>query len=224
MAKLVLMAEETVLGHYFLAKNRFTIGRQPDSDLVLDVVGVSKQHAAVFTLGNDQIIEDLQSTNGTYVNGSRVSKHILQNDDVIVISDYALKYVNAKAIPDMDFDKTLYMQGLNGVGKMHGEDSTLGIDTPAARAGGQLVAPGAIEPIEAHNQQRIVLDKVLTPLGADGQRMVLHRRRNAFYAVYVTGRQPGTVNGQPVKNEPYQLRNGDIIEISGLRYRFLANA
>lgn len=224
MAKLVLMSEETVLGHYFLAKNRFTIGRQPDSDLVLDVVGVSKQHAAVFTLGNDQILEDLQSTNGTYVNGERVAKHILQNDDLIVISDYALKYINAKATPDMDFDKTMYMQGLNGVGKMHGEDSTLGMETPSARLAGQLVPVAMIEPIDAHKSEKIVLDKVLTPIGSEGDRLVLHRRRNAFYAVHVTGRKPGTVNGQSIKNEPYQLRNGDIIEVSGLRFRFLPGA
>lgn len=222
MAKLVLMSEETVLGHYFLAKNRFTIGRQPDSDLVLDVVGVSKQHAAVFTLGNDQILEDLQSTNGTYVNGERVAKHILQNDDVIVISDYALKYINAKASPDMDFDKTMYMQGLNGVGKTRGADSTLGMETPAARFGGQLVPVAMIEPIGMADSAKIALDKVLTPLGADGDRMVLHRRRNAFYAVHVTGKRPGTVNGQSIKTEPYQLRNGDIIEVTHLRFRFIA--
>lgn len=222
MAKLVLMSEETVLGHYFLAKNRFTIGRQPDSDLVLDVVGVSKQHAAVFTLGNDQILEDLQSTNGTYVNGERVAKHILQNDDVIVISDYALKYINAKATPDMDFDKTMYMQGLNGVGKMRGEDSTLGMETPAARFGEQLVPVAMIEPIGTPDSTKITLDKVLTPVGEDGDRMVLHRRRNAFYAVHVTGKRPGTVNGQSIKTEPYQLRHGDIIEVASLRFRFIA--
>lgn len=221
MAKLVLMSDQTVLGHYFLAKNRFTIGRQMDSDLVIDVVGVSKQHAAVFTLGNDQILEDLQSTNGTYVNGQRVAKHILQNDDVIVISDYSLKYINAKATPDMDFDKTMYMQGLNGVGRVQG-DSTLGTETPSARFGEQLVPAGYIEPIDAHRTEKIVLNKVLTPLGVDGDRLVLHRRRNAFYAVHVTGRNPGTVNGQSIKLEPYQLRNGDIIEISSLRFRFLA--
>lgn len=224
MAKLVLMSEETVLGHYFLAKNRFTIGRQPDSDLVLDVVGVSKQHAAVFTLGNDQILEDLQSTNGTYVNGERVAKHILQNDDVIVISDYALKYINGRATPDMDFDKTMYMQGLNGVGKVQVDNSTLGTETPSARSGEQLVPIAAIESINEHEPEKIVLNKVLTPVGADGERLVFHRRRNAFYAVHVSGRKPGTVNGQSVKTVPQQLRNGDIIEVSGLRFRFLSDA
>lgn len=220
MAKLVLMSEQTVLGHYFLAKNRFTIGRQPDSDLVLDVVGVSKQHAAVFTLGNDQILEDLQSTNGTYVNGERVAKHILQNDDVIVISDYALRYINAKAMPDMDFDKTMFMQGLNGTGRIQG-DVTSGMEAPAARGVVQLAPAAMIEPIDAHRSEKIVLNKVLTPIGLDGERVVLHRRRNAFYAVHVTGRKTITVNGQAFKSEPYQLRNGDIIEVAGLRFRFL---
>ena len=113
MAKIVLSMNGTVLGNYFLETDRFIIGRKKDTQIHLNDQGVSKEHAVILTVGNDQILEDLNSTNGTQVNGKKVEKHILQNGDVIEIGRYNLKYINQKAIPDMDFDKTLMMPVLD---------------------------------------------------------------------------------------------------------------
>ena len=107
MAKLVLSMNGSVLGNYFLEKERFTFGRKPTCDIHINDQGVSKEHAVILTLGNDQILEDLGSTNGTLVNGEKVQRHILQNGDVIEVGRYKLRFVNAKATPDIDFDKTL---------------------------------------------------------------------------------------------------------------------
>ena len=82
-AKLVLSLNASVLGEYGLEKERITIGRKPDNDIQVDNLAVSGQHAAIITILNDSFLEDLDSTNGTFVNGKLIKKHALKNGDVI---------------------------------------------------------------------------------------------------------------------------------------------
>jgi pSer/pThr/pTyr-binding forkhead associated (FHA) protein len=93
MAKLILSFENTVLKTFKLDKERVTIGRRPDNDIHIDNLGVSGQHAVVTTLLNDSVLEDLNSTNGTLVNGQPVTKHLLQDNDVIEVGKHKLKFV-----------------------------------------------------------------------------------------------------------------------------------
>jgi pSer/pThr/pTyr-binding forkhead associated (FHA) protein len=78
MAKLVLSTNGTILDQCFIAKDRTTIGRDADSDLVIDDPVVSRAHAAIITVGNDQTVEDLGAANGTLVNGKRITRHLLE--------------------------------------------------------------------------------------------------------------------------------------------------
>src|SRR6185295_12640241 len=97
-----------------LTKERTTIGRKPHNDIVIDNLAVSGDHAVIVTIMNDCILEDLGSTNGTLVNGVLAKKHILQNNDVIELGKYKLKFlgVAAAAIPTpvpepADYEKTM---------------------------------------------------------------------------------------------------------------------
>ena len=83
-AKLVLSLNSSVLGEFSLEKERLTIGRRPDNDIQVDNLAVSGQHAAVITILNDSFLEDLDSTNGTYVNGKLIKKHALRDGDVVI--------------------------------------------------------------------------------------------------------------------------------------------
>jgi len=94
MAKLILSMDNLVLKEIALNKERTTIGRKPSNDIQIDNLAVSGEHAAIVTILNDSFLEDLGSTNGTFVNGNMVKKHFLQNNDVIELGKYKLKYIS----------------------------------------------------------------------------------------------------------------------------------
>jgi pSer/pThr/pTyr-binding forkhead associated (FHA) protein len=112
MAKLILSMDGLILKEYTLAKERTTIGRKPHNDIQIDNLAVSGEHAVVVSILNDSFLEDLGSTNGTLVNGQPIKKHFLQNNDVIELGKYKLKYIHeqtgqAKAA---DFEKTMVLR------------------------------------------------------------------------------------------------------------------
>lgn len=112
MAKLILSVDGTVLKEITLTKERTTLGRKPHNDIQVDNLAVSGEHAAIITILNDSFIEDLNSTNGTLVNGKPIKKHFLQNNDVIEIGKHKLKYFNdAPALATAgDFEKTMIIR------------------------------------------------------------------------------------------------------------------
>jgi hypothetical protein len=116
MAKLILSLEGSVIREIPLDKERITIGRKAQNDIQIENLAVSGEHACIVTILNDSFLEDLGSTNGTVVNGNQIKKHILQNNDVIEIGKYKMKYVMeaaaAAAAPAAaeDFEKTMVMR------------------------------------------------------------------------------------------------------------------
>src|SRR3954462_7676809 len=94
MAKLIYSLDGAFLGEYPIEKERMTIGRRATNDIHIDNLGVSGEHASILTIGNDSFLEDLDSTNGTLVNGKPIKKHVLQHADVIEFGKFQLKYVN----------------------------------------------------------------------------------------------------------------------------------
>ena len=112
MAKLILSLDGMVLREYPLSKERTTIGRKPHNDIAIDNLAVSGEHAMIMTILNDSFLEDLGSTNGTLVNGQPIKKHFLQNNDVIELGKYKLKYM-AEGAPQQaspDFEKTMVLR------------------------------------------------------------------------------------------------------------------
>ena len=93
MAKLILSMDGLVLKEIPLDKERMTIGRKASNDIQIDNLAISGEHAAVVTILSDSFLEDLNSTNGTLVNGQSVKKHFLKNGDVIELGKYKLEYV-----------------------------------------------------------------------------------------------------------------------------------
>jgi pSer/pThr/pTyr-binding forkhead associated (FHA) protein len=118
MAKLILSMDGLVLKEIPLAKERTTIGRKPHNDIQIDNLAVSGEHAVIVTILNDSFLEDLGSTNGTVVNGNAIKKHFLQNNDIIELGKYKLKFVGeaapaagaAPAGEKADFEKTMVLR------------------------------------------------------------------------------------------------------------------
>jgi predicted component of type VI protein secretion system len=118
MAKLILSLEGSVIREIPLDKERITIGRRPQNDIQIENLAVSGEHACVVTILNDSFLEDLGSTNGTLVNGNPIKKHILQNNDVVEIGKYKMKYVVEAAAAGQaaqdDFERTMVMKSIPG--------------------------------------------------------------------------------------------------------------
>jgi pSer/pThr/pTyr-binding forkhead associated (FHA) protein len=114
MAKLILSMDGLVLKEIPLTKERTTLGRKPHNDIQIDNLAVSGEHAVIVTILNDSFLEDLGSTNGTVVNGNPVKKHFLQNNDVIELGKYKLKFIGdaapAAAGEKADFEKTMVLR------------------------------------------------------------------------------------------------------------------
>ncbi|MBT8107164.1 MAG: FHA domain-containing protein [Gammaproteobacteria bacterium] len=109
MARLILSLDNQVLAEYNMTKERYTIGRLPDNDVRIDNPAVSGHHSLIINILNDSFLEDLNSTNGTYVNGKLIKKHALQHGDVITIGHHQLRFSDQEA-PQQEqdeFEKTM---------------------------------------------------------------------------------------------------------------------
>src|SRR5688572_28714532 len=116
MAKLIMSLDGSIIREIALDKERVTIGRKPTNDVQIENLAVSGEHARVVTILNDSFLEDMDSTNGTLVNGTPIKKHILQNNDLIEIGKYKLKFIaegpvpHAAAAPPEDMERTMLLR------------------------------------------------------------------------------------------------------------------
>ena len=144
MAKLILSMETTMLKEIPLNKERTTIGRKPHNDIQIDNLAISGEHAVVITILNDSFLEDLGSTNGTFVNGQSVKKHFLKNGDTIELGKYRLKYVSElpQQTSNADFEKTMILRP-GAAQKPVPEPAAAATPPPAAAAAVPSAAPVA---------------------------------------------------------------------------------
>jgi pSer/pThr/pTyr-binding forkhead associated (FHA) protein len=109
MARLILSLDNQVLAEYNMTKERYTVGRLPDNDVRIDNPAVSGHHSLIINILNDSFLEDLNSTNGTYVNGKLIKKHALQHGDVITIGHHQLRFSDQQEpqAEQDEFEKTM---------------------------------------------------------------------------------------------------------------------
>ena len=233
MAKLVLSFNDEVVKEYELDKELITIGRKPDNDIHIENLATSSKHAKVITILNDSFIEDLDSTNGIYINGNKITKHALQNGENINIGNHELKYVNANTESDeSEFEKNMnirpheeVMQETEGADK-HIEKSTGKISANFASAGTTTSGPGPakLQLISGTNAgKELQLSKILTTLGKTGvQSAAITRRQTGYFLIAVDAgkdkKRPMVNNTEIGKQQP--LADGDVIEVAGVQMRF----
>jgi pSer/pThr/pTyr-binding forkhead associated (FHA) protein len=91
MSKLMLQFDGVVLKEFAIGTS-VTIGRLPDNTVIIENPAVSGHHARVYRDGDAVILEDLESTNGTFVNDQHVTRHTLQHGDVVLVGKHKLLY------------------------------------------------------------------------------------------------------------------------------------
>src|ERR1700693_4035275 len=173
MARLVLSLDGQVMAEYNMNKERYTIGRLPDNDIRIDNAAVSGHHSLIINILNDSFLEDLNSTNGTYVNGKLIKKHALQHGDVITVGRHQLRFVDSATEGDQDeFAQTMILSR-----------SDLPGNAPYAPANGQTAraAPPMAAKIQVLNGsfagREVALSKALTTLGQPGVQVIAITRR-----------------------------------------------
>lgn len=245
MATLILSLDGDILQELELNKPRITIGRRPYNDIAIDNLAVSGEHAAVVQVGNDWVLEDSGSTNGTVLNGTQTEKHLLKDNDLIEIGKFHIKFVAGKTHQDTDFEKTMLIRS-PFAGKSIGGDTqaapvvanpaepfptTFSPEMPAPHAAPEPPAAPAA-PAQPHAALRVLtgkqagsqipLTKPLTSIGKkDVQVAVITHRPSGYFLNHVQGDRTPAINSIPISDKPHALNHRDLIEIAGVRMEFL---
>ncbi len=227
MTKLIVKLNNEVVDHIDLKQGDMKIGRRPGSDVFLDNLAVSGDHANIFTIGEDSFIQDLGSTNGTFVNNKKITKHHLRNGDTVAIGKHTLIYLtdqvpNAKSV---DFAKTVIINPA----AVREAAAAPAAAAPAAAPVAPPTTPK--EPLRgatlvilsgANSGKRIEIVKTVTNLGVTGKRAgAIMRTDDAYMLSPTEDSEIPKLNGRPVAAEGSTLKNGDIIEVAGTRIQFL---
>jgi pSer/pThr/pTyr-binding forkhead associated (FHA) protein len=225
--------DDLVLKEIALGKERTTIGRKPHNDIQIDNLAISGEHAVVITILNDSFLEDMGSTNGTFVNGQSVKKHFLQSGDTIELGKYRLKYINdtPQQASSADFEKTMILRPGAIPKPAEAMSSVPPVAHPMPAAPPPTAAPpalplGAIQILSGGNAgKEMELTKTLTTLGKPGvQVAVIARRPHGYFITHVEGANFPVVNGTTLDNQAHPLNDHDIIELAGIKMEFFLKA
>jgi pSer/pThr/pTyr-binding forkhead associated (FHA) protein len=214
MGKLVVSLDNVVIKEFQITKERTTLGRRPYNDIVIDNLAVSGEHAVLTAAQNDVFIEDLNSTNGTYINGKAVKKQLLSNNDVVEVGKYRIKFLAEDA---EDYEKTMILRP-GAFGRAPG---SAGMTPPAA--GPVPVGPASIKVLNGGAAGReVMLTKVVTTVGKPGVQVASVTKRPGGYVLsHVEGGRRPNVNGQAVGEDAVALKDGDIIDLAGTQMQFV---
>lgn len=223
-SKLILKFKDNVLGEYPLEREILAIGRKPDNDIHVDNLAVSSRHARVVLKGGAALVEDLGSTNGTFVNGKRVKRQVLKHGDIIRIGKHSLTFVSSDAIRG---DET----GARGPADL---DKTMILKVPAAERTAAHMPLAEVQFLTGGEQgRRVELAHALTSIGKGSdcrirvkgltvgkQAAAIARRPSGYHITFLGGLAKLKVNGVFIGDAPHILREGDVIEIGDTKMEF----
>ena len=199
MPKMIVSLDGVVIKEVQLSKDRTSLGRRPYNDIVIDNLAISGEHAVLQLSGNEVYVEDLNSTNGTYVNGKAVKKQLLNDGDFVEIGKYRIQYVSEAAF-----------------------QPARAVAPPSLTTGD--ASGGALIKIMSGpaTGREVPLLKVVTTLVKPGIAVAaITNRARSFVIAHVEGEHKAMLNGVPVGTEPAALKNGDMLELAGTKMQFL---
>ncbi len=234
-SKLVLKFKDTVISEIPLDREETTIGRKPENTIHIDNLSVSGRHARVLKIGNKVILEDMESTNGSFVNDKQITKHILQHGDSILIGKHVLTFVNIEDKPapveppqpeqEEEMDKTMIISP-QARSAMVNKDASQSTAPRMPLAGLQVVSgPSAGKSVD--------LTASLTSIGKGNgcrvkvkgftvgkQAAVITRRPTGYHIAHLEGLAKPKVNNESIGNQPQTLKDGDMIELGDTKMEF----
>lgn len=200
MPRVTVSLDGAPLNEVELSKDRTTIGRRPYNDIVLNDLTVSGEHAVLLWADGKTWIEDLQSTNGTRLNGQALTqRQALQTADTIAIGQYALRYDAATT----------------------SVTATATANPPPPPAPSDTVCKIKILSGNAMGRE-MALSKPVTTIGKPGIVVAAITRQTHGYTVHkVEGNSAPTLNGKPIGSQTVTLKNGDVIALAGTQMQFM---
>lgn len=222
---------------YRLERERVRIGRKSHNDIVLKYPSVSSEHALIIGVGEDRYIEDLQSTNGTRLNGASVKRAKLRDGDVIRIGRFELQYIaDAEAtgdgpappgVLDIDLHHGVALDTFTASLSAPTQFSATVMVNSSAKSTPAPAGPGAmplaaIQILSGPGQgKELELGRLLTTLGKPGvQVAVITRRLDGYFLTHVEGESSPMVNGGAIGDKPRRLEDRDIIDLAATRLEF----
>jgi len=211
MPKLMLKFEAAFIREIKLDKPSYTLGRKEDNDIVLDNAAVSGHHCKMYESGGTWFVEDLNSTNGTFVNGKKTLKAGLKPGDTINLVKFSLVYMDEAPAPKPA--------------------------EPPLPEQRQKTPLGALEVLEnpADARKDFELTALSTYIGKSAQAAVPYKSGGLFgggpeLAAVITKRPEGyflnpikedyaKYNGNPLR-EKVMLKDDDTIEVGSTRFRY----
>jgi pSer/pThr/pTyr-binding forkhead associated (FHA) protein len=212
---MIISIDGVVIKDVQLTKDKTTLGRRPYNDIVIDNLAVSGEHAVLQMTGGEVYLEDLNSTNGTYVNGKSTKKQLLQNGDIIEVGKYKIRFATDSATDSLE--KTA-----GGVAPTGWAPTAVTVPSIIASAGGMDAFQAAVKVLSgAAAGREVPLIKVVTTIGKPGVAVAaITRRQRGFVVHHVEGAGSPTLNGAPISSEPVALKNGDLLELAGTQMQF----
>lgn len=210
MPKMIVSIDGVVIKEVPLTKERTTLGRRPYNDIVIDNLAVSGEHAVVHMRDDDVEIEDLGSTNGTYVNGKQAKRQALFNGDIIEVGKYKVRFLHEERPPD--FEKTMIFKP----GMM--PPSLASRPAPAAQSISAYIKVLS----GAASGREVDLTKIVTTIGKPGVAVAsITKRPHGFVLTHVEGNLPPSLNGNAIGANPTPLQSGDVLELAGTQMQFM---
>jgi hypothetical protein len=236
MARLMLSLDGSILAEYNMNKERYTIGRLPDNDIRIDNPAVSGHHSLIINILNDSFLEDLNSTNGTYVNGKLIKKHAMQHGDVITVGHHQLRFVDSQ---DGDTEQDEFEKTMVITPSTQGEERIRRVGVAVDQAAKAVAAnrrPGVPDNATALPKAKLQvlsgafagreleLTKALTTLGRPGvQVAAITRRAEGYFIVHVDSGKENDfpqVNGVPIGPQARRLNDNDVVQLAGVKMGF----
>ncbi|MFH0812930.1 MAG: FHA domain-containing protein [Pseudomonadota bacterium] len=236
MPKLILKFKEAIIKEFPLDKDALTIGRTDDNDLKIDNMAVSGHHAKLIRENGDFVLIDLNSLNGTYVNGQKVSKWILKNNDLITVGKHTIIFQDERAAKKPLLTSTSEIKAPEGTVMLDVRTQKRLLEEAAALKPSEPVVEmvGAITFISGgEGLSDIELSKRITTIGKSEDAdikikglflppnsAVFSRRSSGYFIAHSEGWAVPKVNGIAIKKGQVKLKDGDMIEIGGLKMQF----
>ena len=231
MPKMIVSIDGVVIKEVQLTKDRTTLGRRPYNDIVIDNLAVSGEHAVLQMSGAEVYLEDLNSTNGTYINGKAVKKQLLANNDTVEIGKYKIKFIHEQAA-FAGAEKTVILKPgqILPPYKPPAAPAPGGAPAQAQPAGAAAAQAADLGLVNASIKvlsgaaagRQVPLVKVVTTIGKPGVAVAaITKRPHGFVVAHVEGSNKPTLNGAAIGAEPVTLKNGDLLELAGTQMQFV---
>ncbi|HUD34216.1 MAG TPA: FHA domain-containing protein [Variovorax sp.] len=218
MPKMIVSIDGVVIKEVSLVKDRTTLGRRPYNDIVIDNLAISGEHAVLHMIDGAVYLEDLNSTNGTYVNARAVRRHMLEHNDVVEVGKYKIRFLAGHQPFVVSRPLTIPAPLPPSVQPLPAPPSNVAAPIPS---GGGIAASAAIRVLSGAGAGReLTLAKVVTTIGRPGVAVAaVTRRLHGYVVAPIDG---GTLlNGEQLGQEAVALQDGDVLELGGTKMQFV---